>query len=312
MRDHFVRRLSVLARKDPRITLVTGDLGFGVFDEFRRDFPGQFINAGVAEQNMTGLAAGLAIEGRIVFTYSIGNFSTLRCLEQIRNDACYHEANVKIVSVGGGFSYGALGISHHATEDLAIMRSLPNLTVISPCGHWETGEATEQIVKSEGTCYLRLDKSAGDDAPSNENEIYQIGKARILRRGSDCAIFVTGGILEEAWLAAEHLKSNGISSQIISMHTIKPLDVEMIASTCRSVDAIITVEEHTVSGGLGSAVAETLVDYGVYPKKFLRIGLEAGFSSIVGSQKYLRQRYGMDASTIATRIQSLLSRNDSP
>ena len=126
MREHFIRRLYDLAGENPRITLVTGDLGFGVFNEFRDSFPSQFINAGVAEQNMTGLATGLALEGRIVFTYSIGNFPTLRCLEQIRNDACYHMANVKVVSIGGGFSYGALGVSHHATEDLAIMRSLPS------------------------------------------------------------------------------------------------------------------------------------------------------------------------------------------
>ena len=163
MRDHFVKRLCELAESDRRITLITGDLGFGVLNEFRQRFPRQFINAGIAEQNMTGLATGMALEGRIVFTYSIGNFSTLRCLEQIRNDACYHEANVKIVSVGGGFSYGALGISHHATEDLAIMRSLPGLTVVSPCGLWEAVQAAEAVTRTPGVCYVRIDKSAGPD-----------------------------------------------------------------------------------------------------------------------------------------------------
>ena len=138
MRDRFIKRLGEIALNDTRIMLVTGDLGFGVFDKFREQCSTQFLNAGVAEQNMTGIATGMAMEGRIVFTYSIGNFPTLRCLEQIRNDACYHNANVKIVSIGGGFSYGSLGISHHATEDLAIMRSLPDLTVVSPCGLWET------------------------------------------------------------------------------------------------------------------------------------------------------------------------------
>jgi len=307
VRDQFIKRLGELSGEDPRITLVTGDLGFGVFDDFRRNYPKQFINAGVAEQNMTGIATGLAIEGRIVFTYSIGNFSTLRCLEQIRNDACYHKANVKIVSVGGGFSYGSLGISHHATEDLAILRSLPNITVVSPCGHWETTQATEAIVKTEGAFYFRLDKSAGDDLPQTKNERFELGKARILREGSDCAIFVTGGILEEVWHAAEVLEPQGISTAIISVHTIKPIDKERILQICRNMDVIITVEEHTIIGGLGSAVAETLMDHGVQPKKFLRIGLETGFSSIVGSQKYLRQRYGMDASSIANKIQSLLS-----
>jgi len=305
VRDHFIKRLCELAFNNPRIMIITGDLGFSVFDEFRRNFPDRFINAGVAEQNMTGLATGLAIEGRIVFTYSIGNFSTLRCLEQIRNDACYHDANVKIVSVGGGFSYGALGISHHATEDLSIMRSLPNITVLSPCGYWEAAEATGAIVETDGTCFLRLDKSSGYDFPKDKKEPFKIGKARILQDGNDCAIFVTGGILEEVWKAAELLSSIGISSRIISMHTIKPIDKELILKTCRSIRTIITVEEQTILGGLGGAVSEILMDHGVYPAAFLRIGLEAGFSSIVGSQKYLRKRYGIDATSISNRIQSI-------
>ena len=305
MKDYFIKRLSGLAERDSRIMLVTGDLGFGVFDEYRRRFPRQFINAGVAEQNMTGIATGMAMEGRIVFTYSIANFPILRCLEQIRNDACYHGANVKIVSIGGGFSYGALGISHHATEDLAIMRSLPDITVLSPCGYWETMEATEAIVNTLGTCYLRLDKSAGEDTLPGKKDKFEIGKARVLREGNDCAIIVTGGILEEVWQAVELLKKRGISARIISMHTIKPIDREAILQTCRDVGAIVTVEEHTIHGGLGSAVAETLLDSGVYPRAFLRIGLEAGFSSIVGSQQYLRKCYGLDAESISNRIQAI-------
>ena len=307
MRDHFIKKLCEIAEIDPRIMLVTGDLGFSVFDEYRRRFPRQFINAGVAEQNMTGLATGLALEGRIVFTYSIANFSTLRCLEQIRNDACYHEANVKVVAIGGGFSYGPLGVSHHATEDLAIMRSLPDITVVSPCGYWETIKATQAIVDKPGTCYLRLDKSAGDDSPREEGETFRIGKARVLRNGGDCMIIVTGGILEEVWKTAELLETTGIRAGIVSVHTIKPFDKETIISACRDTNAIITVEEHTLQGGLGGCVAETLIDHGFYPDVFLRIGLEDRFSSIVGSQQYLRQRYGLDAAAIFKRIQKLLS-----
>ncbi len=307
MRDHFVKRLCELAEYDKRITLVTGDLGFGVLDKFWDRFPSQFINAGVAEQNMTGIATGLALEGRIVFTYSIANFPTLRCLEQIRNDACYHAANVKVVSIGGGFSYGALGISHHATEDLAIMRSLPDITVLSPCGYWETVEATEAIVHTPGACFLRLDKSAGNDTPREDGEVFKVGKARVLRDGNDCAIFVTGGILEEVWYPSDLLEKEDIDAKIISMHTIKPLDQKIIIETCRTIPAIITVEEHTIYGGLGGAVAETIMDNGVYPDTFLRIGLEAGFSCIVGSQKYLRQKYDLDAVSISKRIKKLLS-----
>ena len=306
MRDTFIKKLCQLSEHNPQIMLITGDLGFGVFDEFRERFPHQFINAGVAEQNMTGIATGLAMEGRIVFTYSIANFPTLRCLEQIRNDACYHEANVKIVAVGGGFSYGALGISHHATEDLAIMRSLPDITILSPCGYWETMEATEAIVNTPGTCYLRLDKTVGDDTPLNSGENFKVGKARLLAEGRDCAIIVTGGILEEVWKAVELLKTKGISAGIVCVHTLKPFDEKTILQTCRGIGKIITVEEHTIFGGLGSAVAETLLDHGVHPVAFLRIGLEAGFSSIVGSQQYLRKCYGLDADSISTRIQAIL------
>lgn len=306
MRDTFIKQLNELALKNPRIMLVTGNLGFGVFDQFREQCSSQFLNAGIAEQNMTGLATGLALEGRIVFTYSIGNFPTLRCLEQIRNDACYHNANVKIVSIGGGFSYGSLGISHHATEDLAIMRSLPDLTVVSPCGLWETYEATKALVDMPGTCFFRLDKSFGKDTPLKEDELFKLGRARVLKNGTDVSIMVTGGILEEVQQACSLLESKGISVQIISIHTLKPLDKDTIIKAAKDTSVIVTIEEHTIHGGLGGAVAETLMDNGVYPDKFLRIGLEAGFSSIVGSQQYLRKQYGLDAEAIAEKIRKLL------
>lgn len=307
MRDHFIKRLSLLAEKNENIILVTGDLGFGVFDQYRKDFKKQFINVGVAEQNMTGIAVGLALEGKVVLTYSIANFPTLRCLEQIRNDACYHDANIKVVSIGGGFSYGALGISHHATEDLSIMRCLPNIVVVSPCGLWETQEATEAIMNHHGTCYLRLDKSYGDDGPY-EKEKFQLGKARTLQEGKDCAVFVTGGILDEVQQAANKLAKEGIHVRIVSMHTIVPFDKQAVVLAAKETGGIVTVEENTIHGGLGSAVAETLMDAGVYPHCFLRIGLETGFSSVVGDQKYLRKIYGMDADQIADRIEILTSR----
>lgn len=306
MRDQFVEQLRKRAIADPRIMLITGDLGFGVFDQYRLDCPTQFLNAGVAEQNMTAVATGMAMEGRIVFTYSIGNFSTLRCLEQIRNDACYHNADVKVVSIGGGFSYGSLGISHHATEDLAIMRSLPNINVLSPCSLWETKMATDAVIDTPGTCFLRLDKSFGKDDVIEKNEIFQLGRARILREGTDVSILVSGGILKEVQKAVDILEAEGLSVQIVSIHSIKPFDVETVLKVARKTKNIVTVEEHTVCGGLGSAVAEALLDNGVHPKCFLRIGLEAGFSSIVGSQKYLRQQYGLDAQAISEKIRKLI------
>ncbi|MBX7148140.1 transketolase [bacterium] len=307
MRDYFIKRLTELASADKRIVLITGDLGFGVFDNYRAQLQSQFINAGVAEQNMTALATGMAMEGKIVFTYSIANFPTLRCLEQIRNDACYHNANVKVVSIGGGFSYGALGISHHATEDLAILRSLPDITVVAPCGLWETVEATSALVLREGACYLRLDKSFGEDAP-RANEVFTLGKARVLKEGNDISFVVCGGILKEVQSAADILAKKGINARIISMHTIKPLDKDILTRAAKETGGIVTVEEHTLHGGLGSAVAEHLMDSGIYPEKFKRIALEAGFSSLVGSQEYLRKQYKLEADSIANKVEHLLSR----
>ena len=170
MRDAFVAELTAAAEHDPRIILITGDLGFGVLTKFAERFPRQFINAGVAEQNMTAMACGLALEGRKVFTYSIANFATLRCLEQIRNDVCYHNADVTVVSVGGGFSYGQLGMSHFATEDIAILRALPNMTVLAPTGVWEAAQATKAIIAGRGPAYFRLDKgkAASDPRPGEQ------------------------------------------------------------------------------------------------------------------------------------------------
>ena len=300
MRDHFIQRLGELVLQDPNILLITGDLGFGVFNDFRENYPANFINVGVAEQQMTGLATGLALEGKTTFTYSIANFATLRCLEQIRNDAAYHGANVNVVCIGGGFSYGALGISHHATEDLAILRSIPDITVVAPCGHWETMAATAAIAQEPGTAYLRLDKSAGDDSAITAGESFTLGRARILRPGTDCAIITTGGILEEVQKAVAELSTKNIAARVISMHTIKPIDVETVMAAATETNALITVEEHTVNGGLGSAVLEVLADHEQFTR-VLRIGLESGFSSIVGSQQYLRQLYKLDAASIAQR-----------
>ena len=306
MRDHFINELSSLIDEFPNIILMTGDLGFGVFDDFRKNFPDNFINAGVAEQNMTGIATGMALEGKIVFTYSIANFPTLRCLEQIRNDACYHGVNVNIVSIGGGFSYGALGISHHATEDLSIMRSLPEITVVSPTSFWEVEQATRAIIENKKVCYLRLDKSAGRDTKESSSESFVLGKSRILANGDACTIFVTGGILEEVWEAHDELRSLGHRIRIVSVHTLKPFDGSVVLNAAKQTGGIVSVEENTLDGGLGSLIAETLLDNGVTPKKFLRIGLGSEFSSIVGSQKYLRKCYGLDAKSIVSKVMKLI------
>ncbi len=304
MRDVFIERLTTMAERDPRIMLITGDLGFGVLTKFEQRFPRQYLNAGVAEQNMTGLAAGLALEGRIVFTYSIGNFPTLRCLEQIRNDAAYHDANVNVVSVGGGFSYGALGVSHHATEDLSIMRAIPGMTVVSPGCDWEVSEAVPALAALPGTTYLRLDKSTAGWT-GRPDETFHIGRSRRLRDGTAATIITTGGILGIVLAAADRLASEGLPCRVISMHTIKPFDAVAVCDAARETGGVVTVEEHVIEGGLGGAVAEALLDGGVMPRASRRIGLRGGFATVVGSQQYLRGAYGMAESDIVAAVKAI-------
>ena len=306
MRDAFLKSLTHLAKIDKDIVLLTADLGYGVFENFEKDFPGQFFNVGVAEQNMTGLASGLAIEGKKVVTYSIGNFPTLRCLEQIRNDACYHELNITIVASGGGFSYGSLGMSHHTTEDIAIMRSLPGTLVVAPGTQKETEDLTSALINHQGVSYLRLDKSFAKDMP-HENII---GKANQYSKGVDITLVTTGGILKDVIEASELLKQRNISCNVVSMHTIKPIDSDILIHLSNNSKGIVTVEEHNLDAGLGSAVAEVLLDYGAIPKIFLRIGLDNKFSSIVGSQDYLKEKYELDSISIARKVAELFKKDE--
>jgi transketolase len=302
MRDAFLKKITELASTDKDVVLLTADLGFGVFEKFEASFPGQYFNVGVSEQNMTGLAAGLALEGKKVITYSIGNFPTLRCLEQIRNDGCYHDLNITIVASGGGFSYGPLGMSHHATEDIAILRALPAMRVVVPGTVWEAGEATEALIKYDGVGYLRLDKTVfeGDSAP------FSLGGSIKYKEGSDVTLLTTGGILRDVVEAAQLLQLQGVNASVVSMHSIKPIDKDAIIIAAKETGSIVTVEEHNINGGLGSAVAEVCMDNGVVPKAFLRIALEDRYSSIVGSQDYLKAHYGMDATSIFEKVLKLL------
>ena len=303
MRDNFINALIKLAENDKDIVLLTGDLGFGVFEKFESSFPGQYFNVGVAEQNMIGLATGLALEGKKVITYSIGNFGILRCLEQIRNDACYHDANITIIANGGGFSYGSLGMSHHTTEDLAILRALPNMSVVDPCTADEAGEAITAMIMNGGTGYLRLDKSSPKDCSSKDP--FVIGKSRRYKEGKDLTLIATGSILGEANTASVELKKLGIEARVVGMHSIKPIDVEEIIDAASNTGGIVTIEEHNKDGGLGSAISEVCMDLGMIPGKFLRIGLENKYSSIVGSQQYLRSRYDMDSKSLINKVKKI-------
>lgn len=309
MRDTFVKTLIEEAKKDSNIELVTGDLGFGVLKPYFEQLPNQFTNAGIAEQSMTGIAAGMALCGKTVFTYSIGNFPTLRCIEQIRNDCAYPHANVKIVCVGGGFVYGSLGMSHQATEDIAIMRALPEVTVVCPGDLVEAAEATKAIAHIPGTVYLRLGRG-GEKRIHNKIENFQIGKAiKIQDAKSGCdkkvALFSTGAILDEATDAAKMLEQAGIGVEEYSFHTVKPIDKDVIIDCAKRYDYIVTVEEHNVVGGFASAVSEVITDSDE-KVKLIKIGLNDEYCSKVGNQKYLRAQYGMVAEDIVNKVKETL------
>lgn len=302
MRDAFIRALTELAAGDTSIMLVNGDLGFAVLDDFRARFPGNYVNAGVAEQNMTALACGMAMAGARSYTYSIANFPTLRCLEQLRNDVCYHGANVTVVAVGGGFSYGQLGMSHFATEDLAIMRALPGMRVVAPSDPWQAHALVHQLHRRGGPAYIRIDKGAAGLRP---REI-RLGKACEVRPGNDAVIFATGAILGEAIAAAKALAVHGASVRVVDVHCVKPLDTAGVCKAIAECRHVVTLEEHNIVGGLGGAIAEACLDQGVAPASFQRIGLPDCYPEIVGDQAYLRAHYGMDRHAVAAALRKVL------
>lgn len=305
MRDTFVRTLVELAKEDKNIELITGDLGFGVLKPFWETVPDQFTNAGIAEQNMTTVAAGMALEGKTVFTYSIGNFPTLRCLEQIRNDCAYHNANVKVVCIGGGFVYGSLGMSHQATEDLAILRALPDVVVMAPADLVEAEECTKALAAYPGTAYLRLGRG-GEKRIHDHIENFQIGKAIKVRDGRRIAIFSTGAIFEEVNAAYQVLIGKGYDPAVYTFPTVKPIDKDVIEECAREFEVIVTCEEHNIIGGFGSAVAEIMAEMKEKKAYLLRIGLNDEYSIKVGNQNYLRQQYGMDSKSIVEKIEDTI------
>lgn len=305
MKNAFFDTLLAVAEVDPAVNLVVGDLGFNAVEPFATRFPDRFLNVGVAEQNLSGIAAGLSFTGRTVFTYSIGNFPTLRCLEQIRNDICYHHANVKIVAVGGGYAYGSLGMSHHTTEDLAIMRSFPGMTVLAPADPYEVSEATRALAAMRGPAYLRLGRS-GERPVARPAARFEIGRAMSVRTGRDVTIISTGASLDLALETAALLESDGVSVRVLSMHTIKPLDADAIRVAAAETRGIFTVEEHTLLGGLGGAVAEVIAEMPIARPLFRRFGLPDAYASVAGSPHYLRARADLTSTAVAKAISTTL------
>lgn len=302
MRTAFIQQLCDLATQDERIWLVCGDLGYSVLEAFSDKFPQRYLNAGVAEQNMTGIAAGLALAGKTVFTYSIANFPVMRCLEQIRNDVCYHNLNVKIVAVGGGLAYGSHGYTHHGVEDLAVMSALPNLIVAAPADPIEARAITSILVAHPGPAYIRLGK-AGEPVLHAADIRVELGKAIMVADGSDLTIISTGGMLGTVLKAAEQLRLLGIRARIISMPFLCPLDTAAILDAAEQTGSILTVEEHG-PGGLGTVVAETLTVHS-RPSAFRALRLAKTPIKVSGSQEGLRGAQGLSMEGIVQAAELL-------
>lgn len=306
MRTTFIATLEALAEADPRLWLVCGDLGFSVLERFAEKFPGRYLNVGVAEQNMAGIAAGLALSGQVVFTYSIGNFPTLRSLEQLRNDVCYHGADVKVVAVGGGFAYGSQGYSHHALEDVAVMATLPGIEVFVPADPAEVAAIVRYLATSGRPAYLRLSR-AGEPV-LDPRPIGDVRRLRALRDGGRVLILASGPIASACLVAAERLAATGVEVDVASVPCLKPLDIEGIVARAEGKELVVTVEEHIARGGLHREVAAALIALSRHPPL---LGLavpeaEPGTASVAGDRAALLARAGLSAETITARIGAAL------
>jgi transketolase len=306
MRDAFAAAILKAAYEDEKIVFLTGDLGIFVFDEFQKEFPKRFYNMGIAEANMVGAAAGLALAGKTPVTYSIAPFMTARCLEQIRMDVCYHGLNVKFVAVGAGFVYGDQGASHHGTDDVSIMRAMPGMSIVCPADPLEVEAATLAMLKHDGPVYLRLPRN-GEPVLDIPHDEFVIGKAAVVRQGPDATLITSGMTLKTVLDAADLLKDAGINPRVINVRSIKPIDREIIIAAAKETGAVVTIEEHSVVGALGSAVAEIIAESADVSVPFKMLGLPDSFCHEVGTQEYLQEFFGFSPKHIAESVKSLLA-----
>lgn len=289
MRKTFINTLIDLARKDKDIVLITPDMGFSVLEPFFDEFPERAINCGIAEQNAVSIASGLALMGKKPYVYTIIPFLTGRAYEQVRLEVAYMNTNVKLIGIGAGFTYGAAGATHHAIEDISLMRTLPNMTVCCPGDNNEAEQIIRKTVNNNKPMYIRIGRH---NRGIFDNNTIEIGKASIIEKGEDIAVISTSNMLPDAYDYCQKLKSEGRKPYLISMHTIKPLDKECLRSLINKGVEIQTMEEHSVIGGLGSAVAEVIAESGK-GIKFKRIGVPDEFSHFIGSQKYIKKQFGL-------------------
>ena len=300
MRSTAIQTLEKLCATDSSVFLLTGDLGFRIFDRFRSTYPDRFINIGVAEANMIGIAAGLALSGKNVYCYSIVPFLTMRCLEQIRVDLCYHNLDVKLIGMGGGLTYGLEGMTHHAIEDIAIMRSLPNMTVVVPGDALEVEAIINESATYTGPMYIRLGQDGCPQVHTTMPKL-KIGKGIIINEGRDISIIANGTMLYALKIVGDRLVSRGLTVTLISMHTVKPLDRDIIMKCVRNSKAIFSVEEHSIIGGLGSAVAEILAESS-YGGLFRRLAIPDTYGPDIGRVEYLREKHGLSPEAIMNYI----------
>jgi len=301
MRNVFVKSLIKESERDKDLILLTGDLGFQTFEEFAQKYPKQFYNLGNAEANMVGVAAGLALAGKKIFVYSIASFMTMRCYEQIRNDVCQPNLNVKFIGVGGGFSYGNQGFSHNTIEDLAIMRVLPNMVVLCPADKIEAKLAIQEAFKWSGPVYLRLGK-AGQKKIYSRQPKFEIGQGLLVNKGKDITLVSIGNIIEDVLEIAERLKKQDLSVRVISMPCLKPFNSKIVLKAAKETKAIFTIEEHSLIGGLGSCLAETLLETDYSNILFKRFAIPDRYCPEIGSQSYLRQINGLSIEKIIKDI----------
>lgn len=305
MRDGYGKALLELIASDPKVLALDADVAKSTRTVWVRDkFPSNFIDVGIAEQDLAGTAAGLALGGMRPFTSTYGVFMAGRAWDQIRTTICYNRLNVKIAGAHAGISVGPDGATHQALEDVAIMRVLPNMTVVVPCDAEETRKATLAIAAIDGPCYIRFGREAVP-VVTDESTPFELGKARVCREGADVTLIANGAMLYEALEASKALAADGIDAEVINLHTVKPLDVETVVGSARKTGCVVTAEEHQIAGGMGSAVAECLALNNPVPIEFVGVRDTFGES---GQPQELMDAYGLNAATIIERVKAVIDR----
>jgi transketolase len=307
MRNAFADEITKLGVSDPRVVLLAGDIGNKLFDKFKQQAENRFLNCGVAEANMMSVAAGMALSGLRPVIYTITPFTTTRCFEQIRVDACYHYAPVIIVGTGAGLSYAELGPTHHSLEDTAILRTLPGMTVLAPCDEVELRLGLRAALQQDGPVYMRIGKK-GEPVIHKQQPDFRLGKAITVRDGADACLISTGSVMPVVLAAADRLQKHGISVRVESFHTIKPLDTDRLTEVFARYRLVAVVEEHGKIGGLGGSIAEWLALGDGKHARMLHFGTEDAFMHEVGSQEYARRKFGLTAENIAEKVSARLAK----